>query len=81
MKHTASAYRRGACFCDVCRVDNNSRRRLENESRMFRLRANPGLAEHGSFSTYVNWGCRCASCKHACRENARRYRRRLDGAS
>jgi hypothetical protein len=76
MKHTASAYRSGTCFCDLCRLDSNRRHRRENKSRTERLKADPGLAEHGTFSTYINWGCRCDQCRDACRENTRRYRAR-----
>lgn len=32
--------------------------------------------EHGTYSTYVNWGCRCEACKEANAEKSRRERAR-----
>lgn len=34
-------------------------------SRPERLALDPTIVQHGTISTYRNWGCRCKPCSHA----------------
>jgi hypothetical protein len=51
-------------------IDRAARRREQKrryrQARIDRLKADPTLpVEHGSNSTYVNWGCKCSACVKA----------------
>ncbi len=64
----ASTYRnpsrnfKPGCRCKKCREANTKRARAEQRRRAKRLVADPTLAPHGRYSTYVNWDCRCKLC-------------------
>lgn len=67
---TLGGYTNHGCRKECCKKahrDYMKRRRVE---RMKLLEANPDIVEHGKFSTYTNWMCRCKPCCAA--EKARR---------
>lgn len=75
----ASTYRSPAykCRCAECREAHRQRFLEENARRAERLAHDPTLAEHGKYSTFTNWGCRCDKCTAAQSvENRRQYERR-----
>lgn len=63
----ASTYRSTvyACRCDECRAAHAERFRHERQARRERLTEEASALEHGTKSTYSNWGCRCAPCTEA----------------
>lgn len=69
----ASTYRSQvyACRCDPCREASTALQRRGSAERAARLKAGEEV-EHGTTSTYTNWGCRCPECtesnKAACRD-------------
>jgi hypothetical protein len=52
------AHRRYTAGCPECRAVVTASRNDKAE----RIAVDPSLAEHGSNSTYANWGCRCQQC-------------------
>jgi len=75
-QHGASAYRNQqiACRCEICRNANTAYCKVEQAHRAARLRDDPSLTEHGSLSTYRNWGCRCRPCIDANARKSASYR-------
>lgn len=79
-QHGYSAYRKGLCKCEVCTADNSRRcrrdfearlaERVEIDGRLIAVRAR----NHGSYSTYRNWGCRCTPCYEAHSRVMRAYK-------
>ncbi len=63
--HGASAWRSKRCRCDVCRLASAALAAAGQKSRVERLKADPSLAPHGSYTTFTNWGCRCEPCTAA----------------
>lgn len=66
---SGTLYNQG-CRCEPCREAHRERMRDGNARRAAeRIRGEngdwyaPRAAEHGTTSTYSNWGCRCDPCK------------------
>lgn len=72
MNHgTLTAYTGGKCRCADCRAamaEYRRKRRAELKGQPV-----PDWVEHGSDSTYKNYGCRCQACVAECKA---RYQRR-----
>lgn len=71
-------YHRG-CRCGGCRAARCARTlelRAEKKSRRVLIdgRLVAPTNEHGTISTYNNWGCRCDPCVEAATAYHRRYR-------
>jgi hypothetical protein len=75
----AATYRmKGGCRCADCQQAHRLRCQRERADRVRRLAANPGLAPHGSASTYRNWGCRCPDCTRAHTQSMKLMRSRRE---
>jgi hypothetical protein len=62
---------RAHCGCFACRLAN------AEYMQEWKERHGPqDAAEHGTRSTYCNYGCRCAPCRAAAMAYARAYRAR-----
>ena len=61
---TNLAYKRG-CRCMTCRAAHSEYRAQYRAEKKAQLAADPSAAEHGVYSTYANWMCRCDPCKAA----------------
>ncbi|HZQ33748.1 MAG TPA: HNH endonuclease [Mycobacterium sp.] len=55
--------------CRACHREHVARTRLTPAGEI------PATVQHGTNSTYVNWNCRCESCRAARRNRDRQYRR------
>jgi len=72
---TAGGYSNHKCRCDRCRTAWAAMCRQMKANRKARLAGDRGStvrsvakdapSEHGTESTYTNWGCRCADCTEA----------------
>lgn len=65
---SGAGYVRG-CRCEECTEANRVRCLRRREERLALILANPELATHGKYTTYVNWGCRCDPCREAHRKH------------
>ena len=61
--------------CDQCRAANAQHHRELRANRTDRVRYADLDCEHGQYSTYTNYGCRCADCRAASAAYARAVRR------
>lgn len=68
MHGTLHKYRSG-CHCDECRAENARYHRARRVIDWDLTRV-----EHGTRSSYVNYGCRESRCKQANRDYMRAYR-------
>ena len=70
----ASTYRSTvyACRCQPCRDANAALQRKQVTRRAAVV--SDAEVQHGSVSTYINWGCRCDECKAAHSANLARQR-------
>jgi hypothetical protein len=77
VKHgSASAYRNGRCRCPDCVIANSNSCRTGRDKRIATTKANGGVApvDVHNRSTYINWSCRCWTCKDAQREWNKKYK-------
>jgi len=72
-----------ACYAAGCREPEckaaNARNSLEyKRKRLERVKEHgiPGHVDHGSYSTYTNWGCKCTPCRKASNKMGRKARAR-----
>lgn len=75
-RHGMNGYTNLGCRCDICREANTTYTLHMREVRRRRLERDPSIRPHGVEATYFNYMCRCAKCRAAHAEAARR--RRLD---
>jgi hypothetical protein len=57
--HGVLRYIHYGCRCDICKAANSARHKAAREARKQRAHEAPN---HGTYSTYVNWGCQCGPC-------------------
>lgn len=56
------------CRCDECKAAQVTKVLAERRSRRAKLDLYPDLPiDHGKYTTYNNWGCRCDLCIEAYR--------------
>lgn len=84
--HGASAYANSLCRCDICREANTRRNMTARAERLAARVVVDGRltavgATHGLLSSYVNWGCRCATCSKVYGDYQSAYYRRTKAAA
>jgi len=73
--HGTRARYQAGCRCDACTAANAAYWQRRTAERR-QLLAEGCDVEHGKRSTYINWGCRCATCVQVNSEACAEYKQR-----